>query len=397
MKKLKIAIFSGAIPSSTFIEGLIEGVAKHHQVYLFGVAETPKTYTSKNITLYKTPYSHFLNLLFTIWRVLQLLLKRPNDVIALFQEVKNYSRFYDQWVWFSKFLPIVLYRPDIMHIQWARDIEFYMFLKTRFKIPMIISLRGAHINYTPIVEPRMANIYKACFPLVDEFHAVSEAIAIEAQKYNAEASKIKVIHSPLPKKTLDQFKFKRKNNQPLKILSVGRFHWKKGYKYAIDACNLLKKQEFDFNYTIVSSNTMSEEILFQTHQLELNKKITFLKGMTQLELFQFMNDFDVLILPSLEEGIANVVLEAMALGLPVISTDCGGMAEVVIPKETGWLVPIRNAQLLADTILEFSQTPENEINDMTQRAHDFVKYHFDSDQSIQQFLQLYEELMNRNN
>ena len=69
-----------------------------------------------------------------------------------------------------------------------------------------------------------------------------------------------------------------------------------------------------------------------------------------------MQDFDLLILPSLNEGIANVVLEAMALGIPVISADCGGMSEVVLPNETGWLVPVRDSEAMGEAIIEFTQT-----------------------------------------
>ena len=64
-----------------------------------------------------------------------------------------------------------------------------------------------------------------------------------------------------------------------------------------------------------------------------------------------MRSFDVLLLPSLNEGIANVVLEAMAIGVPVISTDCGGMSEVVILDTTGWLLPVRDSKAIAKGLI----------------------------------------------
>ncbi|WP_223033961.1 glycosyltransferase family 4 protein [Hanstruepera marina] len=395
MKPLKIAIFSGAIPSSTFIEELIKGVAQHHKVLLFGVIETPKIYKSKNIKVYSTPYSHIKNLMYTLYRLAQLLLKRPLDSVKLFQEIKKYPRFYDQWIWFSKFLPIVLHKPDVIHLQWARDMEFYTFLKTKFNIPVIVSLRGAHINYTPIVEGHIAQLYKKYFPVVDGFHAVSVAIALEAQKYNAEPSKINLIHSPVPRKTFKLFSNIKKNNGPIKILSIGRFHWKKGYKYALDACSILKEKGIQFEYTIISSNKVSEEILFQMYQLDLVNQVKIVKGKTQNELFQVMKTYDVLLLPSLEEGIANVVLEAMALGLPVISTDCGGMTEVVKLNESGWLVPVRNPNAMAQAILDFQETPENVVNSITQQAHDLVKKEFNKENCIEKFLTLYTSVANK--
>ena len=54
-------------------------------------------------------------------------------------------------------------------MQWARDLEFYAFLKTRFDIPMVVSLRGAHMHYTPIVSPYIADVYRAIFPEIKGF------------------------------------------------------------------------------------------------------------------------------------------------------------------------------------------------------------------------------------
>lgn len=391
---LKVAIFSGAIPSTTFIEHLIKGVAHQYRVMLFGVVGSPKTYQSKHIKIYKTPYSHLLNLCYTLWRLLLLGIKHPTHILKLFKEVKKYKRIYDRWIWFSKFLPIVLYKPDILHLQWARDVEFYSFLKDQFGIRLIVSLRGAHINYTPIVEPRMAVIYKNTFPKVDAFHAVSEAIGIEAQKYGAEPAKINLIHSPIQRNFFNAFTpFKKSKVKTLNIVSVGRFHWKKGFKYAFDAIYLLREAGLKIEYTIIGSEIASENLLFQMHQLQLESQIKLMGVLSQDDLLETLKTFDVLLLPSVEEGIANVVLEAMAVGLPVISTDCGGMPEVVKHRETGWLVPVHDPQAIADAILDVSQTQEQELQRITQNAHDFVKMEFNAGDSIQKFLKLYQSVI----
>lgn len=390
MKRLKIAIFSGVIPSTTFIEHLIEGVAETHKVLLFGVVNTRKHYASKHVKIYSTPKSHIVNLVFTVYRLLLLLLSRPRAAYLLFKEVSSYTRLYDRWIWFSKFLPIVLYRPDVLHLQWARDIEFYAFLQDVFHIPIVVSFRGAHINYTPILQPEVAAIYKRTFPKLRAFHAVSEAIAVEAQQYGASSECIRVIHSPLNFKALH---FKRAPihfGATLRLLSVGRFHWKKGYRYALSALSLLKQQGVNVEYTIVSSNAINEELLFQIHQEGLEDSVTIKSGLSQDDLFRFMSRFDVMLLPSLEEGIANVVLEAMALGVPVISTDCGGMREVVKPGETGWLVPVRDAEALANAVVDVMQTDAQVLERIVQQAHDFVKAEFAAEDSIGQFLELYE-------
>jgi colanic acid/amylovoran biosynthesis glycosyltransferase len=68
------------------------------------------------------------------------------------------------------------------------------------------------------------------------------------------------------------------------------------------------------------------------------------------------------------------------------------MTEVVIPKETGWLVPVRDPEALANAIVEIKDTSEAELQDITKNAHHFVQEHFNAEDSIQQFLELYESI-----
>jgi colanic acid/amylovoran biosynthesis glycosyltransferase len=361
---------------------------------LFGVVAKPKEYESENIKIYRTPYSHVLNLLYTIWRSIHLLFKNPKDLATLINEIKTYPTLYDQWISFSKFLPMILYKPDMVHMQWARDLEFYMFLKRRFQIPLIVSLRGAHINYSPIVEPELADIYRETFKEVSGFHAVSKAIALEAEKYGAISTKTKVIYSMIPKRFFDAYTpYVKKEKRTLEWLSIGRFHWKKGYSYALDALLILKQSGFDVSYTIVGPRQYTEAILFQIHDLGLQDQVTLIDHVSQQQLIALMTSKDGLILPSLEEGIANVVIESMAMGLPVVSTDCGGMAEVVIPNETGWLVPVRSPGALAKAIIEVTKASEKELQRITKQAHELVKDQFDAEKSINRFLELYQEVL----
>lgn len=393
MKPLKIAVFSGAVPSTTFIENLIDGVSKQHKILLFGVMESPKHYKTKNVLIYKTPFPHSINLVYTLYRALLLVLKRPKEMFLLLDEVKKYKKIYDKWIWFSKFLPIILYRPDVFHMQWARDLEFYWFLKTRFNIPVIVSLRGAHINYTPIVQPKIADIYKQTFQDVDTFHAVSKAIGLEAEVYGAQRSKINVIHSPIPLEFFDNFSNYNKHNAPIiKLLSVGRFHWKKGFSYVMDAVFELKEKGYQVEYTIIGPQDYTEALLFQINQLGINNQVKLKGTMPQFELLNEMKSHDMLILSSVEEGIANVVLEAMAIGLPVISTECGGMGEVVLHKKTGWLIPMRDFKAISNAVIDVYNSQEQDLQNITKNAHNLVKREFNAEDSINKFVTMYEDL-----
>ncbi|WP_299276314.1 glycosyltransferase family 4 protein [uncultured Psychroserpens sp.] len=394
---MKVAIFSGTIPSTTFVEHLIEGVSKHHTIYLFGTQKRPKHYTNASVKVYGNSQSILLNLMVSFFRCLHLVLRYPKRLSVLMSEVKTYKGSYNKRHAFLRLLPVVLHKPDIFHVQWAKDLSKWIFLKEKLDVKLILSLRGAHINYSPVVNKTLAQSYQQNFPNVDAFHAVSNAMKATSQKYNAQGSKIKVIHSPILKSTFNHYSVWNKNiSEPIKIIAVGRFHWVKGYDYVLRACNILKENNVKFQLTFVSSNPVSEAMLFQIRKFDLTNEIRFINGLAQNELFQLMKTFDMSLLSSLDEGIANVVLESMAIGLPVISTNCGGMPEVVKHRETGWLIPIRDAQAMADAIVELSQTPKEDLKRITENAHHLVRHTFNSEESIAQFIELYESVITQN-
>jgi colanic acid/amylovoran biosynthesis glycosyltransferase len=166
-------------------------------------------------------------------------------------------------------------------------------------------------------------------------------------------------------------------------------------KYALDACKLLDDANFNFQLLIISTHGINEEVQFQLDQLGLKEKVKIEAQLDQDALFEVIKSSDALLLTSLNEGIANVVLEAMALGVPVVSSNCGGMSEVVKHKETGWLVPIRDTIAISEAIMEIWKTPEQELQRITYNAHHFVKQHFNANEAIHQFMELYEHVVER--
>jgi len=341
----KIAIYTGTVPSTTFIERLVQGLAESgFQVYLFGF-QNKKIASSKN-----THYITYANKIDKL-----LLLIKYSFLLAIFKsadkkKLDNILLSKKQRIGYLKlkYYPVLYHRPDIFHLQWAKGVEDWMWVRD-FGMKLIVSLRGAHINYSPIAAPSLAKKYEVLFPEVDGFHAVSRAIAIEAEKYKAAPNKIQVAYSGLDLKLVPFYFKKEKSNTQLNIISVGRGHWKKGYMYAINSMKLLKDMGIDFHYTIVGIAN-NEELLYQRAQLELETKVRFISKLPFAEVLELMQEADVLLLPSVEEGIANVVLEAMASGTVVVSTNCGGMAEVIINNENGFLVPIRNSLKMATAL-----------------------------------------------
>jgi colanic acid/amylovoran biosynthesis glycosyltransferase len=261
---------------------------------------------------------------------------------------------------------------------------------------LLLSLRGAHINYSPVADEGLAEQYRKVFPTIDGFHGVSQAICKEASIYGADESKCKVVYSgfdliQFPKSNF-QNDFDTLGNRPVKIISVGRSHWKKGYHFALDAMAILKQRGMPFAYTIIGA-AGSEELMFQRDQLDLNAFVTFLGKVPFEGVKQHIREADVLLLPSVEEGIANVVLEATLLGTLVVTTECGGMVESVENEKTGFVVPIRNVEAIANSIQRIKESDPEFLAAIVDAAYIKTASQHNEDKMVADMLELYKSVL----
>jgi len=111
--------------------------------------------------------------------------------------------------------------------------------------------------------------------------------------------------------------------------------------------------------------------------------------MPQEEVFEKVYHADVMLLPSIEEGIANVAVEAMALGCPVISTNCGGMEELITHNKEGWIVPIRDSEALTMQIIKFMNLDAEQIKNITIKARQKVEQQHNEEKMIKDMMNLY--------
>ena len=393
-RPLKIAVYSGSIPSTTFIERLIVGLSEMgHEVLLFG-GRNGKTLPQypDNVRTYESQ---------TGWRKalqlaeysLKLWLSQRAAKARLDRFIRKKSHNRRQFARYaSKYYPVLIHRPDIFHLQWAKSLEDWMWVQ-EFGIKLIVSLRGAHINYSPIADPELAATYRRLFPLVDGFHGVSQAIVDEAAKYGLRKERTAVVYSGLDISLLPFTPAPPPSGgHKLQLLSVGRAHWKKGYAYALRAIKILKEEGIAFTYTIVGG-AEDEELRFLRHQLGLTKEVRLLGKVPFAAVQQLIRDSNLLLLPSVEEGIANVVLEAMALGLPVCSTDCGGIREVIAHQKNGWLVPVRQPKNMATAIKEMLALSREDRQRLIEAARQTVERQHNKARMLQDMDELYQRVV----
>ena len=171
------------------------------------------------------------------------------------------------------------------------------------------------------------------------------------------------------------------------IVSVGRLAEQKGYRYLIEAIALVKDQIRNIKLYILGEGEDKTELLAQRDRLGLLNQIEFLGLVPQDQVPAILTRCDLFVLASLWEGLPTVVLEAMAVKVPVIATEIPGTNELVQDGITGWLVPPKDAKSLAQAIVHAYRNPL-ESETMTKNAFSILtKYRID--QVARQYYELY--------
>ena len=145
-------------------------------------------------------------------------------------------------------------------------------------------------------------------------------------------------------------------SQPPLIIAVGRLISKKGFGDLIRSCALLKERGKSFRCEIIGEGSLENELRGQIDELSLQNAVVLAGAKPQLELRRRLAAANVFVLPSVVDpdggmdNLPTVIMEAMATGLPVVSTNIGGIPEMVIENETGFLVQSGNARAMAAAI-----------------------------------------------
>lgn len=139
------------------------------------------------------------------------------------------------------------------------------------------------------------------------------------------------------------------------MVTTGSLIWQKGYEYLITALSILRGAEVDAELHIIGEGYERSRIFFSAQDLEVQEKV-FLHGkLTPEQVRDQLQRANIFVFASLSEGLPNAVLEAMSCGLPVVTSDCGGVREAITDGVEGFVVPVREPVLMAETLHELAQ------------------------------------------
>jgi len=137
---------------------------------------------------------------------------------------------------------------------------------------------------------------------------------------------------------------------------VARLHPVKGHQYFLEAARIVLEQRPEVRFVVVGEGPQRPALEEMAGQLGIAGQVAFTGFVSEVR--PLMADLDLLVISSLWEGFGLTAVEAMALGIPVVSTEAGGLPEVVLHGETGLLSPPANSAALAKNIIWMLEHPQ---------------------------------------
>lgn len=184
---------------------------------------------------------------------------------------------------------------------------------------------------------------------------------------HADWGKIKLIHCGLD----DEFLVAGEERQPTRrrLVCVGRLCEQKGQLILLEAFNRLTKTLDGCHLVLAGDGEMRAEIEARIASLGLSDKVTITGWISGAEVRREILSAEALVLPSFQESLPVVIMEAMALKRPVISTYVAGIPELVVPGETGWLVPAASIEPLVQAMEACLTAPPDTLRRMGETAN----------------------------
>lgn len=157
------------------------------------------------------------------------------------------------------------------------------------------------------------------------------------------------------------------------VLTVGRLNPEKGHRYLLESAQIVCRQIPNLRVLIVGEGPLRPELEEMIRALDLGTVVTLLGW--QDNVASLMVTSDLLVLPSIRESFGLVILEALAVGVPVVSTRVGGVPEVIQAGETGFLVEPRDPEALAGAVI-WALTNPAAAAQLARKGQDVVRRRF---------------------
>lgn len=268
-------------------------------------------------------------------------------------------------------------------------------------LPVIFTSHGASKKKLDVMETKTLYFYivkllrKHLFKLEQEIveksdvlTAVSKSSADEFRAYHSLKKEITIVHNGVD---TNYFLPSKSKSNLRSILYTGRFEVFKGLSDLVESSGIVCKKYPDVRFILVGSGTILENLKKQVSKLKLEDNVIFTGSLRKLQILEYYQNATIFVLPSYREGFPTSLMEAMSCGIPSIATNVEGSAELIKDGENGLLVPPKNPEKLAESIIYLLEN-EGLRNTIGANARNHIVKNYDWETITDGFEKLYHQL-----
>ena len=177
------------------------------------------------------------------------------------------------------------------------------------------------------------------------------------------------------------------------ILSVCRLTERKGINYLIDAMEKILKNYSKARLVLAGEGDQMENLKTQAKELSISDQVKFLGRVSHEEISKIYQEAHVFVLPSLNEGMSNTMLEALSSGLPIVATDTGGTKELVTEGKNGSIIKMKDSDDIARKIQHLIKNPElrNSMGEESRKKAESMSWQ----KVAQEYIELYKKIISK--
>lgn len=374
-KSLRVAVVLHEFPgiTQTFILNQLVSLLEHGctlHIYATRNLIFPKThadvarYGLKERTRYplSIPRNYLLRVLKAIWHIIaKRAWLRPRVLISALDS-RTHGEMARSLELLYLVIPIISDGDhDIVHCQFGDLADKTLKMRRTGALTgrLVVSFRGFDTSRYLAKNP---NAYRELFERGDLFLPVSEYFEQRLINHGCPREKVHVLRSGIDLSKFPRCR-SRRIGDPVELLTVGRLVEKKGVAYGMLAVAELVRLGYRVRYAIVGDGALRSELASLVTSQQLETVVEFLPWQEHGEVVRLMRCAHILLAPSVtaadgdQEGIPNVIKEALALGLPVATTRHSGIGELIEDGVSGLLAPERNPSALARNIRRLIDDP----------------------------------------
>lgn len=333
--------------------------------------------------------SHHLRLMRLAWMAATASLRAPSDVRQFAFHVRKAPNLVERLRSWNRLLPYAGKSWDVIYFPWNSAAIAHLPLYG-LGIPVVVSCRGSQVNVAPHDSHRstIKEGLQTTFRRAAAVHCVSEAIKQKAMQYGLDPKKAWVIRPAVDSEFFRPSEQRAARKHEFRVVTTASLVWCKGYEYALLAIKQLLADGVPVQFDIIGDGIERQRIIYTIHDLGLTQHVRLHGRLSPDKVRDRLWGADAFLLASVSEGISNAVLEAMSCGLPVITTDCGGMREAVTDGVEGFVTGVRDPEAIAAALRKLWQNRDLRTR-MGEAARARVLADFTSEKQTQAFLEMY--------